>query len=331
MIAFPISAVARRTGLPLDTLRAWERRYKAVTPARGLRGRLYSEKQIQRLIWLRQAVEQGHSIGQVASLDDRKLRKLVDGRPLTDSAATPNSYGEVSKRGDLDAKLLAPVLQALHRYDYAATDREINRILAVLGTPREFVYSAALPLMRTVGDLWHQGRSSIAQEHMLTHMLSAVLASLVRTYTPSHPPARILVATLRGNRHAFPTLVAAMLTAAAGLGVVYLGADLPSADIVLAARKSDADVVLISLSTTPDDETLEELDFIARKLRQPKALWLGGAPTMLNAEQLVARRWLPVTNFSTLEHHLNDLGKSTREPTSRPRNDNGRTQTHIQH
>jgi MerR family transcriptional regulator, light-induced transcriptional regulator len=63
---YPIRAVAKLTGVPLDTIRAWERRYGAVTPQRGARGRLYSEKEVQRLKLLRDAVARGHSIGQVA-------------------------------------------------------------------------------------------------------------------------------------------------------------------------------------------------------------------------------------------------------------------------
>ena len=41
---YPIRAVARLTGLSLDTLRAWERRYRAVTPVRDERGRLMVER-----------------------------------------------------------------------------------------------------------------------------------------------------------------------------------------------------------------------------------------------------------------------------------------------
>jgi hypothetical protein len=60
--SYSISAVAKLTGIPLDTLRAWERRYRTVIPKRAARGRVYSEEQIQKLLLLRRAVNQGHSI-----------------------------------------------------------------------------------------------------------------------------------------------------------------------------------------------------------------------------------------------------------------------------
>ncbi len=299
--SYPISAAAKLTGIPLDTLRAWERRYRAVIPKRSERGRVYSEEQIKRLVLLRQAVQQGHSIGQVAGVGDRQLRELLE------KSSSLSAPGIVSKAA-ASQEVLTPILQALDRFDYAATDREINRLAAAMASPRDFVHHAALPLMRMIGERWHDGKCSIAQEHMLTNLLSALLASLVRTYSPSNPPARALLATPRNERHAFPTLAAAMLTAIGGLGVIYLGTDLPAADIVLAARKSEADIVLLSLSTTPGPETLEEINHMARKLPRSSALWLGGAPELRLEQATAGSRWLVLHDFSALEHQLAALG-----------------------
>jgi len=299
--SYPISAAAKLTGIPLDTLRAWERRYRAVIPKRSTRGRVYSEEQIKRLLLLRQAVEQGHSIGQVAGSGDRQLCELLE------KSSFLSARGRVSKVS-ASQEILIPILGALDRFDYAATDRELNRLAATIASPRDFVHNAALPLMRTIGQLWHDGKCSIAQEHMLTNLLSSLLASLVRTYSPSNPPARVLLATPRNERHAFPTLAAAMLTAVGGLGVLYLGTDLPAADIVLAARKSEADVVLLSLSSTPGSETQEEFSHISRKLPRSTALWLGGAPALGLEQATAGSRWLVLHDFSALEHQLAALG-----------------------
>jgi methanogenic corrinoid protein MtbC1 len=158
--------------------------------------------------------------------------------------------------------------------------------------------------MRTVGERWHEGRCSIAQEHLLTNLLTGVLASLVRTYSPSNPPARVLLATPTNERHAFPTLAGAMLAAAGGLGTIYLGTDLPAADIVLAARKSEADVVLLSLSCAPNSEALEDLDYVARKAPRAAALWLGGAPELHLGQATPGSRWMVLHDFSALEQQL---------------------------
>jgi DNA-binding transcriptional MerR regulator/methylmalonyl-CoA mutase cobalamin-binding subunit len=294
--SYPISAVAKLTGIPLDTLRAWERRYRTVVPKRAGRGRVYSEEQIQKLLLLRRAVEQGHSIGQVAALGDRQLRELLE---KSASIAAGQTFAPNESSG-----MLSPVLHALDRFDYAGTDREINRLAAALGSPRNFVHQAALPLMRTVGERWHEGKYSIAQEHMLTNLLTSVLASLVRTYSPSNPPARVLLATPANEHHAFPILAAAMLTAAGGLGAIYLGTDLPAADIVLAARKSEADVVLLGLSSARNSEVADDLVYVANKAPRAAALWLGGPAESHLDRTTAGSRWLVLPDFTALEHQL---------------------------
>ncbi len=298
--SYPISATAKLTGIPIDTLRAWERRYATVIPRRAARGRLYSEEQIQRLMLLRRAVEQGHAIGQVAKLGNRQLSGLLEqGESLKEerTARTKDSQED-----------LLPVFRALDRFDYAAANREINRLAVTMANPRDFVHQAALPLMRTIGRRCHEGKSSIAQEHMLTNLLSALLASLVRTYSPSKPPARVLLATPSNERHAFPTLVAAMLTAVAGLGVIYLGTELPSADIVLATRRSDAHAVVLSISSLPGPETVQDLAYISRKVSRSTALWLGGAPQLGLDQATEGSRWMVLHDFAALEHQLTALG-----------------------
>ena len=88
------------------------------------------------------------------------------------------------------------------------------------------------------------------------------------------------------------------------MGAIYLGTDLPAADIVLAARKSEADVVLLSLSSVPNSEALDDLDYIARKTPRAAALWLGGSPALHLDQATAGSRWLVLQDFSALEHQL---------------------------
>ncbi len=298
---YPISAVSRLTGIPLDTLRAWERRYQAVVPKRSDRGRVYSEHHVKRLMLLRQAVDSGHAIGQVAKIHDQGLRDLLD---RTKSL----SHDQPSGRKQDSVDFLAPVWQAIGHFDYAQADRELNRLTAAIASPKLLVHEVALPLMRTIGERWHEGKCSIAQEHMLTSLLSGLLSSFIRTYTPSDPPARVLFATPSSERHGFPNLAAAMLTAVSGLGVIHLGTDLPADEIVQAARKSGANALLLSVSTRPNEQILGDVAYIGRKAPKSSALWLGGPPGLSLDEFAVGSRWHVLRDFRALERELITLG-----------------------
>ena len=92
---------ARLAGLPVETLRVWERRYQLCETDRSARGqRLYSDAQVRRLRRLKQLVDQGHPIGTLAPLTDQQLDRL----PL---AAAPSA----SPR-PLRVALLGPSLAA---------------------------------------------------------------------------------------------------------------------------------------------------------------------------------------------------------------------------
>lgn len=74
-----IGAVSRMTGLPLQTIRVWEKRYRAVQPNRDARGnRLYSESDVKRLKLLASLVNGGHSIGRIAKLPHPALAQMLD-------------------------------------------------------------------------------------------------------------------------------------------------------------------------------------------------------------------------------------------------------------
>ncbi len=80
---------ARLSGLPVTTLRVWERRYGVIAAPKTSNGqRLYSELDVQRLSAMRQLTGRGHAIGTIANLDLAALQALLAGLPSPEPAAT---------------------------------------------------------------------------------------------------------------------------------------------------------------------------------------------------------------------------------------------------
>lgn len=79
-VTFRSGVAARLAGLSAETLRVWERRYDLSAARRSARGqRLYTAEQVQRLGLLKQLVDRGHPIGQLAHLPIEELRTLGGG------------------------------------------------------------------------------------------------------------------------------------------------------------------------------------------------------------------------------------------------------------
>jgi methanogenic corrinoid protein MtbC1 len=294
---YPIRVVARLTGIPIDTLRAWERRYGAVEPARDDRGRLYDDVDLQKLKLLRRLVERGHAIGRIANLDEPTLGKLLE------AGLEPRDRG-----GKADAVDLNALVEALDRYDLASLERMLGRLSAVL-TSRELVHEVVLPFMREVGQAWHDGRVSVAQEHMASSAMRNLLGSLVRVQAPRDGRPGIVFATPPGERHEIGITAAAMLAAAGGLGVVYLGSDLPVEDVIEASRRTGARAVVLALSGTETGPApVAAVRAVVEGVPRGVEVYVGGAAAQSQADDLRHAGATPLRDFDALENTYRALG-----------------------
>ena len=296
---YPIRAVSQLTGISIDTLRAWERRHGAVTPVRDDRGRMYSDADVARLRLLRGAVEQGHSIGRLAGLGDADLRHLAaTAGPVVAAAADP------IRRASLDTSALSA---ALLTYDAARIDQEMSRLAAVL-RPLDLLQDVLMPVLVQVGDDWHRGRAGLAHEHLMSATVRNILGSVLRLYARPDVSVRLLFATLSGERHEIATLGAAMLAASSGLGVVYLGPDLPARDIVESVKPAGAQVLVLGLTTASAGKTKErDLRTIVRDLPKHVELWAGGRGAERHAS-IIRPRGLVFGDYTAYQQELVRIG-----------------------
>lgn len=303
-LLYPIRAVSKLTGISIDTLRAWERRYQVVVPQRDERGRLYSEADVQRLRLLNTAVEKGHAISRLASLKDEELQNLIANPVALASAAAVMETAQV----DEFAPVPRSVMAAIERMDYSEAERELSLLAAVL-SPRDLVHRVALPLMREVGEAWHEGRMSVAQEHMTTSLLRNLFGALIPLHQKTAPTSKLMFVTPTGEQHEFGILASAMLAVGGGLGAIYLGTNLPAEEIVLAAQKTAPQAVVLGfIGANGAKIGITEIQKAARNLPSHIELWVGGAQSDAMVEEIRKTRALIIEDFQMLEQHLVRLG-----------------------
>jgi methanogenic corrinoid protein MtbC1 len=260
---------------------------------------MYTDADIARLRLLRGAVEHGHSIGRLAGLTDAELRRLAataDANAASAVAPTP--------RTPLDTAALTAALQ---KYDATSIDQQVSRLAAIL-PPLELLRDVLMPVLAQVGDEWHRGTARIAHEHLMSSTMRNILGSFVRVYARSDVSTRLLFATLAGERHEIGTLGAAMLAASSGLGVAYLGPDLPAREIVESVKPAGAQVLVLGLTTTSAGKARErELRTIVRDLPKEVELWAGGRGAARHAA-VISPRGLVLRDYNAYQQELARIG-----------------------
>jgi DNA-binding transcriptional MerR regulator len=257
---YSLGAVSRLTGLSPHVLRAWERRYEAVTPLRTPGGtRRYRESDVARLRLLAAATAAGHPIGDVARLSEAELRRRTAG---PDEEPRPQ---------------LRLILEAIDRLDADETERLLGLQLAALG-PRRFVAAVAEPLLREVGDRWEDGRLCVASEHLASAAVRNLLGGTLRRTAQSSKSLPILFTTLPGERHELGVLSCAAIAVELGANAIYLGPDLPTGEVVAAAGATRAGAVAVGASgCSPERQRERAVRQLRRALPRDVALWIGGS------------------------------------------------------
>lgn len=261
VIGYPMRHVTRTTGLTAHTVRVWERRYGAVSPRRTAGGaRRYTDADIGRLCRLVEATERGYSIGSVAGLSDEELDAVLARSPAG-ADTTPLS------------DVVHDYLDAIATFDPGQSSEILSRAATLLPA-RTFVLETVLPILRQTGDRWEAGRFSVAQEHLVSGQIRALLGTLYRPAS-RRAPLRVIFGTPAGHRHEFGALAAAGLAATMGVEVVYLGPDLPDRALEHAVRTTGARVLAMSVlrSLSPDEAVA--LARTIRNLRPLVPCWLG--------------------------------------------------------
>lgn len=296
-VGYPIRAVSKLTGLSIDALRAWERRYQAVVPSRTARGRLYDAAQVRRLMLLRDATKSGHSIGYVSKLDDAQIEAML---AAPAAAVTPLDAAT-------ELTVLKPVLAAIENYDYGAANGELGVLASLLPVP-ELVARVVHPLMELVGKRWYNGTLTVAQEHMVSALLRNLLGGLVRLYHPREPRVRLIFATPATELHEFGILCGAMLAVSVGVEAIYLGPNLPTPEIVSIANRLKPHVLVLGIAAPAYVADWKgSVAFIAAHIPPSAEIWIGGRDVSTAIPGTSPDRIAFLPDFESLQPHFTRL------------------------
>jgi len=266
---YPIRTVATLTGVNPITLRAWERRYGLVKPTRTASGhRLYTRADIDTVHRILSLMENGIAIGRVR-----------DALPESEApAAAPD--------GGPWAGLRARITAAIAQFDEERLEEIYSELLALHPIER-VTREVLLPLLAELGERWRTHTGGIAEEHFFAMYLRNKLGARIHHRSRAATGPRLLAACLPGEQHEIGLLLFALAAHERGYRLVLLGADMPLAELGYAARRAQAEAIVLSGSIEPGAGLLaHELPGLVRSAGVP--VFVGGRTSVRARDEIVA-------------------------------------------
>ncbi|MCS6872489.1 MAG: MerR family transcriptional regulator [Anaerolineae bacterium] len=262
---YNMKAVEQQTGISAATLRAWERRYLLIEPKRTASGyRLYSDRDIALLRWVRQQMNDGLTISRVVAMLEAARQ---NGEPIyiepSSSAAVATSHAPQPP-----SDFVQPLVQALISLDTERADEVIEQTFALYTMPTVYV-EVITPALIEIGELWHRGEISISIEHFATTYLRGRLLGLLQVYPHRSDMPMIIVGCAPGERHEIGALIFAVMLRQQGFNTIYLGQDVPVDDIVQTAIQERAAMICLSAGNTASALALRDVQALIEQSNAP--------------------------------------------------------------
>lgn len=293
---YRIHIAAELSGVSVELIRAWERRYGVLTPQRTPSGyRVYTDRDVAVLKRLKQLTGEGVSIGEAA--------KLVPGL-VAQLGATPAVAAPVLEVGHSAVEAWrAEVLAAAEAFDQARVSTVLDEVLAALPPLRAFDAVLA-PVLREVGERWHAGHLSVTQEHVVSQVVRARLVCLLHASPGNAGRRHALLACFPDEEHEIGLLGAALRLRHAGMKVTLLGQRVPAVDVGRAAVALRPDLVGLSAVTNRGAAMFEDmLARIVEGIPRGIPVWVGGSAALANrdiCERLGSRCFCEGDDWGTL-------------------------------
>jgi len=300
---FNTKSVVQQTGVPGPTLRAWERRYTLLSPERANNTyRLYSERDVMMIRWLKERVDAGMSISQAIALFRHTYDETHSERPTSSEpsrresseiqlAASMTATGSdvsthVIPLGNEHPQSASPTMysmrlvrerlvEAFNQLDESLANMIMGSMLAMY--PLDQVCAELItPTMWHIGQLWADGTITVSVEHFASNFFRALLSNLLHVTPIASSAPTAIVCCAPGELHELAPLMLALFLRRSGIRVVYLGQNIEIEGLLQSVRKFSPMLLCISLTIPAYLSSLIELAYKLDELPGPRPIFAFG-------------------------------------------------------
>jgi DNA-binding transcriptional MerR regulator len=249
-----IAAVSSLLGIPVPTIRSWERRYGFPVPARTQgKHRRYSVDEVDQLRMMRDEITRGHSASEAVEI----VRRSAAG-------------------GGPRAELLDRFLEAAMRLDPTGLRQVLMTGAESMGV-EETIHDVALPAMREMGSRWKAGVCDTAHEHLATESVRVWLARQSAMAPAPFRPFPVVLACGPKDLHTIGLEAFGVVLSRRGWSIRTLGPLTPVSSLVAAVRAAEARGAVVTSQRSVTRRSAVEAIAAADALPGVRAFYAGAA------------------------------------------------------
>ncbi len=242
---FSIKDMEVLSGVKAHTIRMWEQRFHMFEPRRTPGNiRYYNDSDLKKLLNLSFLTQQGYKVSVLARMSEEELSRRVVDLSLTCTG--------VESR-----------IQSLTMHMLQLNELGFTQLLSVFikesGLERVML-DIVFPFFRAIGFMWQTGTITPAHEHFITHLIRQKLIVSIdqMDFVQQEAAKKYLLFLPEGEFHELGLLFAHYVIRSRGHETIYLGANVPYADLKTVYSTYKPQSILCILTSAQVDLTASE-------------------------------------------------------------------------
>lgn len=308
---YTIQMASKISGVGVHTIRAWEKRYKALVPIRDASGhRTYSKTDVEKLMLLSELCLLGYTISKVAGMSIPELKDLLKDLGKTEASFEATDFNLINDtKLTVDASQSLPILNfALKSYKLDVISQELGKLKSLV-SPKEFALQILLPLSHSLAEAHSSGAFTSAQEQATRSILKFHMG-----YNLYHPSERkdkinvnVIVSGMEGDLNDLALGSVGLLCGHYGFHYTYLGPDITYEALSDTVKSLDANVVIVGPSNVHNQlgktHFQNYIEKLSAKLNPTTELIVAGK-SELDLEKISSKRLLVLKTLGAVDEYL---------------------------
>lgn len=227
MNSFTIKDLENLSGIKAHTLRIWEQRYNFLKPERTFTNiRYYSNNELKTILNIALLNKYGYKVSHIDKMTDAEIREKV----LT-----------LNQQEAQQERIVNELVQHMVDLNTKAFEETLSSYILARGIERT-ITQIIFKYLEKIGILWLTNHINPAQEHLVTNIIrQKLIVGIEGVSSPLKINKTILLFLPEAEYHEMGLLFMYYLLKSRGIEVIYLGTNVPLADVgyVVKVKKPD--------------------------------------------------------------------------------------------